>query len=267
MTGGRLARADRALADAALHLTRHADGGTTEERDDLVLFAGAHAYPGPYCNGAVRLDPSLAAEDAVGRARAFFAPRRRSFILWARDGPDEDLIALARARGWFERPPAEGMPLLLRDADVAEHPDDPVPQPIGSAERAARYLEVVADAYGQAEAPESLQEAIFFSAEAALADEAVALLLDLEGRPAAGAMAVVHDEVACVLWVATANWARGHGLGPVCMRAVTRAAFARGATLVVAQSSQQGLPHWLELGFEHAGDYRRFLVPGARPPG
>jgi len=260
MTDARLALADRALADAAVHLASRAPGGATEEREGLVLFAGAHRYPGPYCNGMVRLDRAMAAPEAIALAQAFFTPRRRGFVVWARSGVDDDLVRCSRERGWFERPPAQGMPLMVCDANPEGGHDERALETITTPEQADHYLGVVADAYGMSQAPPPLLQALFFTPGAVLADGAIAVLLEDGGRPAAGAMAVIRDQLACVLWAATSPWARGRGLGPTCMRAITRAAFDRGAGLVVAQSSQIGLAHWTRLGFELIGTYRRFLA-------
>jgi len=259
MSDMRVSLADRALVNAVVHLAVHA-GGDSQQRDGLVLFAGGHPYPGAFCNGMVRLDRTMPAEEAIARATTFFAPKHRGFVVWTRSEADDDLADYAQSHGWFERPPEAGMPLVVRDRDIENGGGQRVPEAITTTSQAERYLAVVAAAYGMEGAPPSLLQAIFFTPRSALADGAIAVLLEHEGREAAGAMAVIGDGVACALWAATAPWARGGGLGPVCMRAVTHAAFASGARLVFAQSSQMGLPHWRRLGFERIGTYRRFLA-------
>jgi GNAT superfamily N-acetyltransferase len=260
MSAELLLRADRALAGAVVHLARAAGGGAQDE-DGLVLFAGLHNYPGPYCNGLIRLDRQQAPEVVIERGRGFFSPRRRGFVVWARGGADDDLTARCRAAGLHERPPAIGMPLVIRESplepgEAAEH----VSTEITTETAAEDYLSILGDAYGMADAPAALRRAIFFTPAAVLHPAAVGLLLHADGRAAAGAMAVLTDDVACVLWVATSQWARGRGLGTASMRAITEAAFGRGATLIVAQSSQMGLPHWTRLGFSEVGHYHRFLA-------
>lgn len=260
MTADLLLRADRALAAAVTHLARSA-GGDAAERGGTVLFAGAHNYPGPYCNGLLRLDRRQTADSAIKDARAFFAPRRRGFVVWARTSADDDLTALCRGAGFHERPPAVGMPLVVRERPLEPAgPTEPAITEIENVTAAEAYLSIVSDAYGMAGASVELQRAIFFTPTAVLDPAGVGLLLHAEGRPAAGAMALLHDTLACVLWVATSPWARGRGLGPAAMRAITDAAFHRGSTLVVAQSSQMGLPHWTRLGFSQVGHYHRFLA-------
>jgi hypothetical protein len=227
----------------------------------MVAFAGTHNYPGPYCNGLVRLDRTGSAAWVLERGREFFRPRRRGFVIWTRTGADDDLAGLCRASGFHERPPREGMPIVARTNRLAHDAvSDVARTEIDSPEAANDYLAIVADAYGMSEAPVELQQAIFFTPAAVLAPTAVGLLLQAEGRPATGAMAILADGVACVLWVATSHWARGRGLGRAGMWAITEAAFSRGATLVVAQSSQMGLPHWTGLGFDLIGHYHRFLA-------
>src|SRR5205823_74041 len=85
---------DLNLAEFIRHQTRY--GGTVLEEEGLLLFAGEHAQPGPYRNGALRLDDRLSATEALNRARRFFAVRRRSFVLWVRAHSDGDLDELAR---------------------------------------------------------------------------------------------------------------------------------------------------------------------------
>jgi hypothetical protein len=264
MSAELLDTADRGLADTVVHLARHAHGGATEERDGLVLFAGAHNYPGAYCNGILRLDRATQPETAVARARAFFVPLRRNFTVWTRVDADQDLIELCQASGWDERPPSEGMPIIvLRSAPGAGPEGTPEATEIVTRDDADAYVTIVADAYGMADAPVSLQRAIFFSPESVLAEDAIGMLVRSEGRPAAGTMVVRRRGVACHMWTGTATWARGRGAGPASARATVNAAFAAGDRLVVAQSSQMGLRHWLAMGYEVIGSYRRFMAPAA----
>jgi ribosomal protein S18 acetylase RimI-like enzyme len=255
--------ADRALADAALHIASHSGAGAAQDQGGLVLFAGSHPYPGPYGNGMVRLRRSLAAEHAIARAQEFFAPRHRGFIVWTRTDADHDLIESCRARGWYERPPADGMPLIACVRDVGGEIDERIVWARTPA-HAREYLSVLAEAYEIPDAPQPMLEAIFLSPAALLAPQAIVALLCHEGRPAAGATVLLGHGVACLMWTATAPWARGNGFGPTCLRAVTHAAFERGARLAVGQSSQMGLRHWTALGFEVVSTYRRFLAPPPR---
>jgi hypothetical protein len=254
--------ADLSLAGSLRHFAEHAEGGTVEQRDGLLLFAGAHPYPGAYCNGVLRLDRATSAQATLEGAREFFAPRRRGFALWVRGHADRDLAVAAAERDLFERPPPGGMPGMVCTVPV----DRPVVPAGASIERvsdlsmAQRYLLVVAEAYGMEGLTPELAAGIFFTPGSALAENAVAVLATLEGRPAAGAMTIVLDGTAGLYWAATAPWARGRGLGAACAGFATHAGFELGAHIAALQASQLGSAMWSGLGFVEVTRYRRFLA-------
>ena len=111
--------------------------------------------------------------------------------------------------------------------------------------------------------PFELAAGIFFSPTSVLAENVSAFLATLDGRPAAGAMAVVAAGVAGLFWAATVPWARGRGLGAACARLATRGGFELGAGMAALQASQMGTAMWRALGFGEITRYRRFL---ASPP-
>ena len=146
MNDPRLTRAHRGLADALIHLARHARGGVAAERDGLLLFCGEHSYPGPYCNGMLSL--GAPAGQALREAREFFAARRRGFVVWTLDGADAELERLCRASGWTQRPPLEGMPILVCEGPLARQRDGgPAVKRIVTDADADAYLGLVALAY------------------------------------------------------------------------------------------------------------------------
>jgi acetyltransferase (GNAT) family protein len=257
--------ADLSLAGSLRHFAEHAEGGTVEQRDGLLLFAGGHPYPGAYCNGVLRLDRATSAQATLEAARAFFAPRRRGYALWVRAHADRDLAVAAEERNFFERPPPGGMPGMVCTAPV-----EPPVVPAGASiehvtdlRTAQRYLRVVAEAYGMEGLTPELAAGIFFTPRSALAENTVAVLATLGGRPAAGAMAIVLDGTAGLYWAATAPWARGRGLGAACARLATHAGFELGARTAALQASQLGSAMWSGLGFAEVTRYRRFLVPAS----
>ena len=264
MTGDLRALADRCLADTVAYLAAHAEGGATEERDGLRLFAGGHPYPGPFCNGVVRLDAATDVATLLERARAFFAPRRRGYIIWARHEGDADVVEYCRGVGWHERPPLDGMPIIFRDRPLASASDGLPARVVETEADADAYLGILAESYGMGDAPPEILRAVFCSPAAVLGDDATAVLVEVDGRPAACGMAVHVGDLGCVMWTATSPWARGRGLGPICLTAVTNAVFEQGARAVFGQSSQMGVPRWRKLGFDVIGAYHRFLAPPAR---
>jgi GNAT superfamily N-acetyltransferase len=262
MADERLTRAHRGLGDALIHLARHARGGESVETDGVLLFAGEHPYPGAYCNGVLPFAAS--AETALRQARGFFGKRRRGFVVWTRPGIDDELERQCREANWTERPPPDGMPVLVLAHPLSRARDDEPPTSRIVTETEARsYLGLVAAAYDLGSAPFEMQRAVLFSPEAVTAAGAIGVLAHRQGEPAAGAMAIVRDGVACILWIATAPEARGEGLAGAALRTLVDAVRAEGASLACMQSSQQGLPRWTAMGFEQIGSYRRFLAPPA----
>lgn len=260
--------ADLSLAGALRHFAEHAPTGAVEQRGGILLFAGGHRYPGAYCNGALRLDAGVEPATLVQAASSFFAPRRRGYAVWIGDHADADLEAHVRGLGFFQRPPPEGMPGMV----LGEMPPDPQTLPDGALiervsdlESARRYLLVVAEAYGMAQAPPELAPGLFFEPSSVLSENVIAVLATFDDRPAAGAMAIVVDGVAGLYWVATAPWARGRGLGEACATLATQAGFELGARMAALQASQMGTEMWRSLGFVEVTRYRRFLAPAARP--
>jgi GNAT superfamily N-acetyltransferase len=260
-----LAAADRNLADCFRHLMAHADRGEYVERDGIAMFAGAHNYPGPYCNGLMRLDSAISAEQTLARGREFFRGRRRGYAVWIRPAGDEELDAAARAAGYQQRPPVEGNALTMIDHTTGPPRRPEILEPIATQAQAEEYLEVIADAYGMAGAPRSLLEAVFFAPAAVLPDNVGSVIARVDGQAVAGATAIMSGDVIGILWVATRPALRGNGYGPECMRHIVDWGFERGARLAFAQSSQMGTPRWLKLGFEVAGYYRRHIAPPVPP--
>jgi ribosomal protein S18 acetylase RimI-like enzyme len=257
--------ADACLAAALRHFARHAPGGQVAAQDGLVLFRGAHSYPGAYTNGALRLDRAMPATEALALARDFFAGTRRSYAFWTREGADDDIARAVREAGWFERPPADGMPAMVLDEPPAQRP---VPRGVRleriSDRRAGEdYLMVVARAYGLEGIEPRTAAAMFFDPACLLAPGAAAFAAYLGDTAVAGAMTVAGGGRGGVYWAAALPAARGRGLADLCARHAVAAGFELGEGIVSLQSSQMGLPLWRRLGFREVGRYRRYLSPGA----
>lgn len=263
----------RVLSDLNLgaylaHAARRAPGGAVAEGDGLVLYAGSHRNPGPYINGLFRLDAGVPPAEALERADAFFAPRKRGYAVWVRDHADADLEAEVRAAGFWQRPPAEGQPGIAIDRPIPPRQLDGVDIRRVADEQSARdFLHVVGDAWGMAGSPPELVWAQFLHPRALLAPEVGAFVVYVEGSmPAAASMNFVRHETAGLYWVARAQAARGRGLGAAAAIASLNAGFKMGARIAIAQSSMRGTPLWISLGFEVITRYRRYVVrPSAGP--
>jgi ribosomal protein S18 acetylase RimI-like enzyme len=258
-------RADLTLAAALRHFAEHAQGGESEVDGGVVLFRGAHSYPGAYTNGALRLDRAVSADAALASARSFFSGARRSYAFWTREGADDDLADAVRAAGWFERPPADGMPAMVLDEPGEEGaaPRGVRIVPVADLRAGEDYLMVVARAYGLEGIDTPTAAAMFFDPACLLVPDAAAFVAYLGKTAVAGAMTVAGGGAAGIYWAATLPEARGRRLGELCARRAVCAGFELGGGLVALQSSQMGRSLWQRLGFREVGRYRRYLSPGA----
>jgi GNAT superfamily N-acetyltransferase len=254
---------DRNILAYQRHVTLTAKGGELLDEDGLLLFAGAHNYPGTFTNGVMRSDDGVPPEEVFRRADAFFGPRRRGFALWIRGDADADLEAAARAAGLWPRPPAEGNPGLVVDhpPPAGGRPDLDV-RAVADEVGRRHFLRIVGDAYGMDGAPTELVEAVMFSLESLAAPTVTVFLGYHEGVPVSGCMVFLDEGVAGLYWAATLPQARGRGLGTACFLAAWDAGFRAGATYAAAMGSAMGAPLWVGLGFEVVTRYRRYL---ARP--
>jgi hypothetical protein len=259
---GALALGDRNLADY-VSLLATAAGGEAQEADGLVLFAGVHAYPGTHTNGLLRLDDGPPADEALARADAFFAARRRSYTVWIREDVDADLEALVRARGFELRPPDEGMGFILRDApfDLAEHePQRAVTlRALDDDGVAVDYVRVVGEAFGMAGAPVEVLARVFFDPRALRDTRVTGCVAYLDGQAVAGGHTFVTGDYAGQYSIATVESARGMALGRFCMARCVNDGLARGAKWAGAQSSEMGHPVWSKMGFDTVAHYRRYI--------
>jgi hypothetical protein len=267
-----LVLADRTLAEYLRYLARY--GGAVREEDGLLLFAGAHRQPNPYRNGALRLDTTLSAEEAIRRAESFFAARRSGFALWAREHGDADLDAAATAAGLRE---LERIPELA----LAELPAY-VPPPDGVELRRAHdaqtredYLALVADAWGMSTMPRDVAARVFFDPDSLNVPNVAAFVAYYDGLPLSAAMTHVSHEVALGCQAATIRRPKKgqrlprpgppgerRGLAESCLWAALELSFAElGTRLSLCQTSNLGAPVWQALGYRPFTSYARYMVP------
>jgi hypothetical protein len=254
--------ADLTLAEFFRQLTRYGDGCRLDDRDGLLLFAGAHAQPNPYRNGALRLDARLDAATAFERARSFFAPLNRSFVFWVGE-PAEDLDILLRGQG-FELLEPDGLPELS-----LEGPPTPVPPlPEGTVLRRASdpqvgrdYVDVVAEGWGMEGLSTEVAATIFFDPQSVADPHVIAFVAYVDGKPASGSMAMLTNGIAVGGQGATVSWARRRGLAEACYAACLEVAYNEfGIRGSVCQSSPSGLGVWERMGYRQFTRYMRYLV-------
>ncbi len=267
-----LVLADLTLAEYLRYLAAY--GGSVEDRDGLLLFAGAHRQPNPYRNGALRLDPALPREAVLERARAFFGARRSGYALWARAHGDADLDQAAAQAGLRE---LERIPELV----MPELPEY-LPPPEGvelrrAVDKATRedYLDLVAQAWGMGAMPRHVAARVFFDPDSLDVPNVAAFVAYFDGLPLSAAMAHVSHEVALGCQAATIRRPKkgqrlprpgppgeSRGLAESCLWAALELSFGElGAKLSLCQTSNAGAPVWTRLGYRPFTSYARYVVP------
>ena len=163
---------DRNLGDDVCLLAESA-GGQWEEADGLVLFVGAHAYPGTHTNGILRLDAALPAKGSFPPM-----PSSRPASAATRCGSATAPTPTSRPpsrRGGFElRPPEGGMGgVILHDEafDLGEHPVSPDAELRTFADEEVRRddVRIVGQSFGVEAVPVETLARLFFD-PASLAD-------------------------------------------------------------------------------------------------
>lgn len=87
------------------------------------------------------------------------------------------------------------------------------------------------------------------------------------GRVVATASLFDEHAVAGIFTVATAEGFRRRGFGAAMTAAVMQAGHERGLNIATLQSSPQGEPLYLRMGFQHVAEYRLFTLPAPRTTG
>lgn len=260
MTSDRNTRAHLNLVDATRQLYR-LDPGAEIDSDERWLFgAGSHPHSA-ITNAAFRADDAIAGGELVARAREFFAARGRGFSLWARgDEPaDRDLVEAA-AEAEMEQ--VYEMPAMVIGRRVEERalPAGVEIRRVASEQRVAEYWSLTARAYVSLGFPPQVFDQ-YSDRAGLLADNVVAFLAHLDGRPVSAAMTIVSRRVAGVYWVGTAEEARGKGLGWATTAAATNAGFELGADMASLQASPMGEPIYRRMGFETIHWYLLLMSP------
>ena len=264
--------ADLTLAEYLRYLAYY--GGASSQRDGLLLFAGAHAQPNPYRNGALRLGDSLSAEEVLRLASGFFGPRRRGYALWAREHGDADLEQAAEEAGLHE---LERLPeLVLEQLPAYLPPPDGVEiRRAADARTREDYLDLVADAWGMASLPRAVAAKVFFEPDSLDVDNVAAFVAYYEDVPLSAAMTLVTHGVALGCQAATIRRAKPdqrlpragspgecRGLAQSCLWAALELSYGElGARISLCQTSALGAPVWLGLGYRPFTAYARFLIP------
>jgi hypothetical protein len=230
-----------------------------------LLFAGPHAQPNPFRNGAFHLDERLNAEQTLERARDFFAPLKRSYVIWVRES-DKELEALCAANG-MQLVEEEGLPELFLEGPpppLKDPPDDVVLKRAADPAVRLDYVRVVAEGWGMGGVTDELAADIFFHPDAVGDPHVIAFVAYVDGKPASGCMAMLSNGIAVGGQGATVPWARRRGLADACYASCLDVAYREfGIRGSVCQSSPSGQGVWTRMGYQPLTRYMRFI---ARPP-
>lgn len=255
-----LAAGDRNLAFVLRHFTRTAPGGVVYDDGRLLMVSCSSTWPGPYHNGAFRLDPSLQPRKFMEQAEEFFAGRCPGYCLWVAAHADKDIEEEAGPAGYVST--GEGVPRM-----VIDHPlPAPIPipgvrlEPVTDEGGWRAYLAVTLESYAEMQAAEATT-AHLGDAKVLLADHVGAVVAYRGSAPLAAAMVVASDGIASVQYVGTVPAARRSGLGELCTQWAVNRGFDLGASAVVLEASELGAPVYQRMGFVERSRYRFVFGP------
>lgn len=238
------------------------------ERDGLLLIAGATRAPIGIINGAIRVDPGLAAPRALQMAMTFFAERGRNFTFLTRSHTDADLELLFAPQGFFRDSDAPCMwvETALRAPAL---PEGVRIEYLTAPRHVADVVKVSEQAYRELGLPEKHTRAAFSRLEGVLEERTAGVIAYRDDEPVSTALMYMSGSAPqlCggVYWVGTIPSARGRGLAEICTALATNAGFERGAKIVTLQASQFGEPIYRRMGYREYGrtrSYRQVSQPG-----
>jgi ribosomal protein S18 acetylase RimI-like enzyme len=254
---------DANLAATLRHYARTAPDARLDDDGRLLLVSTSTTWPGPYHNGAVRLDGGLDPEEVLARAARFFSDRCPAFCVWIADHADADLEQAALAAGYASISET-GVPRMALDHPlpaVAESADDiSMTEVVDDAGR-RDFLAVTIAAYADSFLPSDAAEAQLASLDAVRAANVRAVVAYDGSEPLAAAMTVASERTAGIQLVGTVPAARRRGLGERCTRWAAAAGFELGAEAVVLEASEDGDPLYRRMGFIEVSRYRFCLGP------
>lgn len=228
---------------------RAGPSGALLEAGGLLVFATASDFP-VLANGAFRLDPTVAADEVIERADAWFAERGRGWSLgttgW--DDGDQDLIDAALGRGLVTVTDQPAMVCRERLADAVP-PDGIELRTLTSDDDARAFVAMAARAYTSLGLPEEVITTMAGPPPWVSTPNLVTVGAFDGDDLVSGAQVLFSHGIAGVYCVGTAESARGRGLAELVTRTVTNFGFDGGAPLVTLQASPMGEPIYRRMGY------------------
>ncbi len=252
-----LAAGDRNLAAVLRHAARTTPDAVIDDDGRLLMVSTVPSWPGPYHNGALRLDHSLSPDDVLARAKAFFAGRAQAYCVWIAAHADVDLEHAAIDAGLVQLGD-NSAPRMAIDHVPAAPPVPPgvtLREVVDEAGRAA-YVDVTVSAYADAFLPADAINKQLARVDSLCADGVRAVVARDGDEPVAAATVIVSDGLAGVQLVGTVPAARRRRLAELCTQWTVQAGFELGAEAAVLEASEAGEPVYLRMGFVELSRYR-----------
>jgi ribosomal protein S18 acetylase RimI-like enzyme len=251
---------DLNFAECAREHARWCERGVIDERDGTLRTVSATRFPAGMfnavmCTGETPADP----EQWLQAQLEFYTQEQRGFSIYTRGDRDQALVEACLDAGLAGASAAPGM---VCDGPLVEPPRDPRVsfEFVNTPALLSRWVEVQVSAYATLGMPEHAVLEAMQSPERMLDPHSLFLLGRYDGAPVAAAMALLSHGIAGLYWIGVRPEQRNRGLGEATTRAITNAAFARGAQAVVLQASSMGLPIYLQLGFREITSYPWFVA-------
>jgi ribosomal protein S18 acetylase RimI-like enzyme len=196
----------------------------------------------PALNAAVALQPEAALEYIDDLARRYSAHNVRRWAIWI-DGGARHVTSQLRRGGLTVASASPGMGAALENLRIDLSSANP--EPLADLRTVGRVNDL---AYGNVDA--RLERTLTQLEEGALR----AYRADLNGAPAAVALALHHNLDCGVSFVATLPQARRRGLATQVMQSVLADAQRNGLTTITLQATEQGERLYAQLGLHRLGN-------------
>jgi GNAT superfamily N-acetyltransferase len=224
--------------------------GRVVRLDGLVASVVPSAPDSPALNAVVALEPAAAPYALNDLADRYASAGVRRWAIWI-DGGAWDITAELRRSGLIIASASPGMGAAIAGLDLEL--DDADPEPNADLRTVGRVNDI---AYGNVDA--RLERTLVTLEEGTLRGYAA----NLDGGPAAVALALHHGRDCGVSFVATVPQARRHGLATQVMRSVLADAVRSGLDTITLQATEQGERLYQQLGLHRLGnmelwEYRR----------
>jgi len=239
------------------HAARTTPGSVIEDDDRLLLLSTIPEWPGPYHNGALRLDHTLPPDDVLARAKDFFKGRATGYCVWIDAHTDDDLEDAAMKAGLAKVSGTEAPRMAI---DHVPAPPDvastvTLHEVVDEAGRQA-YVDVTVAAYADAHLRADVIRQQLSHVDSLRAEGVRAVVARDGDEPVAAAMVVVSAGVGGVQYVGTVPAARGRHLAELCTQWTVQAGFELGAQAAVLEASEMGEPVYRRMGFVELSRYR-----------